>query len=256
MSYRLDEIDRRILYYLVEDARNTTGPGIAEEVDVSPGTIRNRIEQMEEAGIIRGYHANIDYEECDRRLITLFRCTAPISEQRKRAKQALEIPGVVNVRQLIAGQENVEVKAVGTDTDDVSRIAGQLTNLGLEIENEHLIQDEFFRPYHEFGPEEGRGFSSVADFMSLTGDAEVVEIRVGEDAPASGMTLSEATEEGFIAEDTLVIAIEREDTVLTPKGRTPVHAGDLVTVLSPGGATEQLTKAFSGEVEAKDSTRF
>ena len=253
MSYRLDEIDRRILYYLVEDARNTTGPKIAEEVDVSAGTIRNRIDQMEEAGIIRGYHANIDYEECDRRLITQFRCSAPVSAQRRLAKQALETPGVVNVRQPIAGQENLEVKAVGTDTDDISRIAGQLTNLGLTIEDEHLVQNEFFRLYHEFGPEEGTEFSSVTDFMSLTGDAEVVEIRVGEDAPVVDMTLAEATQEELLAEDALVIAIEREDSILTPKGRTPVRAGDLVTVFSPGGSTEELTKTFSGEIEVKRS---
>lgn len=253
MGYRLDEIDRRILYYLVEDARNTSGPMIAEEVDVSPGTIRNRIDQMEAAGIIRGYHADIDYEECDRRLMTLFRCTTPVSEQTRLAKQVLEIRGIVNVRQLMAGHGNLEVKAVGTDTDDISRIAGQLTNLGVEIEDEHLIQDEFFHPYHEFGPEQGSELGSVTDLMSLTGGAEVVEIRVGEDAPVVDTTLAEATREGFIGEEELVVAIEREDSIITPKGWTSVRAGDLVTVLSPDGSTDELTEAFSGEIEVKRS---
>lgn len=52
MQARLDDIDRRILYYLRVDARNTTAPMIAEEVDVSAATIRNRINQLEEKGVI------------------------------------------------------------------------------------------------------------------------------------------------------------------------------------------------------------
>ena len=254
MSYRLDEIDKRIVYHLVRDARNTSAPMIAEEVDVSSGTIRNRIDQMEEAGIIRGYHADVDYEECDRRLTNLFRCTAPVSSRTKLTRQALEIPGVVNVRQLMAGRGNLEVKAVGTDTDDLGRISSQLTNMGVEIVDEHLIQDEFFHPYHQFGPEEGIEFSSVTDFVSLTGSAEVVEIRVGEDAPVVGSTLAEATGEGLIADDALVVAIEREEDLITPKGGTVVRAGDLVTVFSPGGTTDDLTRAFSGDADVQTAT--
>ncbi len=38
MQGRLDDSDRRILYYPRVDARNTTAPMIAEEVDVSAAT--------------------------------------------------------------------------------------------------------------------------------------------------------------------------------------------------------------------------
>lgn len=50
MDYRVDKIDKRILYYLAQDARNTTAREIAEEVDVSPGTVGNRIEKLENSG--------------------------------------------------------------------------------------------------------------------------------------------------------------------------------------------------------------
>ena len=54
MAHRIDEVDKRILYRLAQDARNTTTSDIAEEMDVTSATIRNRIEQLEEQDILRG----------------------------------------------------------------------------------------------------------------------------------------------------------------------------------------------------------
>lgn len=54
MANRLDEIDKRVLYHLAADARDTSAPAIAEEVNVSAGTIRNRIRQLEADGTIKG----------------------------------------------------------------------------------------------------------------------------------------------------------------------------------------------------------
>jgi len=65
MDTRLDEIDRRIIHALMDDARTISAPTIAEELNVSPGTIRNRIAQLEENGVITGYHASIDFERAE-----------------------------------------------------------------------------------------------------------------------------------------------------------------------------------------------
>ena len=54
MAHRVDEVDKRILYRLAQDARNTTTSDIAAEMDVTSATIRNRIEQLEEQGILYG----------------------------------------------------------------------------------------------------------------------------------------------------------------------------------------------------------
>src|SRR6056297_3373990 len=103
MEYRLDEIDKRILYYLAEDARNTSAPLVAEEVDVSPGTIRNRIRKLEENNVIEGYHADVNYARADNLLTNLFVCNAPVSDRERLAREALSIPGVVNVREVMTG---------------------------------------------------------------------------------------------------------------------------------------------------------
>lgn len=81
MGFRLDDIDRRVIHALMEDARNTSAPDVAESVNVSPGTIRNRINRLEDAGIITGYRAEIDFERADGRLTNLYMGTAPLEER-------------------------------------------------------------------------------------------------------------------------------------------------------------------------------
>ncbi|WP_128477391.1 Lrp/AsnC family transcriptional regulator [Halorussus pelagicus] len=243
MSYRIDEIDKRILYHLAADARNTSAPTIAEKVDVTSATIRHRIRQMEDAGIIEGYHADIDYERTDGRIVNQFTCTAPVADRHRLAQAALQVSGVVNVRKLMAGRENLVVTAVGTNTDDVTRIARELSNLGLDLEREDIVQEELFHPYHPFGAEDEPS-KSFADVQNLAGGAEVIEFTVPEDAAITGQTLEAANESGVIDGDSLVISIERGDAVLTPRGDTVVEAGDVVTLFAPESVPDGTVEAF------------
>ena len=244
MDYRLDEVDKRIIYHLTNDARNTSAPTIAEEVNVSAGTIRNRIKQLEEHGVIAGYHAHIDYERVDRRLTDLLVCNAPVPDRESLAMRVLDIPGVVNVRELMTGRGNLQVKSVGTDTADLSRIARELSNLGLEIEDEDLIQRELFHPYQPFGPDDGQESRVLTDVRSLTGDAEIVELSVVESAPIAGKTLEQAGNEDLIDDEALIIAIERDETVLTPRGQTEIRPGDIVSVFARGKSSDETLSAF------------
>lgn len=249
MGHRVDEIDRRIIYRLAENARNISAPMIAEEMDISAGTIRNRISQLEEQGIIRGYHADVDYDRVEGRTTNLFVCTSPVPDRETLAQKALLVSGVVNVREFMAGRKNLHVTAVGTDTDDLARVARELSNLGLEIEAEKLIQNEHVHPYHPFGPKDGKDRSPMADFMSLAGDAEVVELTVVESAPVVGKTIAEADEEGVLGDEVVLIAIERGDTVITPKGDSTIEVGDVVTVFARGGVQTEMFNAFTTTVE-------
>ncbi|HUG84573.1 MAG TPA: Lrp/AsnC family transcriptional regulator [Euzebya sp.] len=58
---RLDAIDRRILALLQDDARQSNA-AIARQVGLTPPTTLERTRRLEEAGIIRGYHADLDPE--------------------------------------------------------------------------------------------------------------------------------------------------------------------------------------------------
>jgi len=245
MGYRLDEIDKRVLYHLARDARNTSAPDVAEEVNVSPGTIRNRIAQLEERGIIEGYHADIDYERAEGMLRNRFKCTTGAADRGKLAKRVLQIPGVVNVREIMTGRDDLEVVAVGHDTADLTRIGDAILELGVDIEDQDIVKREHFSPYRPYGPADTRRAPSITDFMSLTGDAEVVELTVDEDAPITGRSLRAANADDLLDEGLLVVAIERDGDVVTPHGETTIEAGDLVTVFVRSGRGDRLESAFA-----------
>ena len=147
----LDDLDRHIVYKLQVDARHTSSNDIAEEVGVSASTVRNRIARLEEEEIIRGYHADVDYGKVGFQLYTLIVCTAPIPEREELARAALEVSGVVDVQEVMTGEENVLVTAVGEDGDDLSRIGQELAATGLHVADEDIIRNHYVHPYHRFG---------------------------------------------------------------------------------------------------------
>lgn len=150
----IDELDKQILHALQNDARRTSTSSIAESADVSARTVRNRIERLEEQGIIKGYGVDVDFERAGYQLHTLIVCTAPIHEREEIARKALDVPGVVALREVMTGEENIHVEVVGTDGDDLSRIGRDLNDLGLEIVDEDIIRSEYTRPFQRFDPGE------------------------------------------------------------------------------------------------------
>jgi DNA-binding Lrp family transcriptional regulator len=147
----LDALDERILFTLEEEARHTSSNDVAATLDVSASTVRNRIRRLEADGLIRGYHADVDYEAAGYQLYTLIVCTAPIPEREELATAAADVPGVVEVQEVMTGEANVLVQAIGTDGDDLNRIGEELDELGLRVSDEDLIRSTHRRPYSKFG---------------------------------------------------------------------------------------------------------
>jgi len=146
----LDDVDRGILFVLQRDARNTTIDEIATEVDVSASTVRNRIDQMETEGIIEGYYPKIDYERANFPLHVLFVCSAPAERREELAAEALQSQGVVDVRELLTGMENIHIEAVATDTRDLTDISNDLSKVGFEVVSSEIITNHSVRPWSEF----------------------------------------------------------------------------------------------------------
>lgn len=249
MPYGLDDIDRAILYYLSLDARHNSATSIAEHVRVSAQTVRNRIQRLEENGVIKGYHPQIDFERAEGLLTNLFMCTTSAKDRETLAREALQIPGVINVREIMTGHSDLRIVALASDTDEIAQIARAITDLGIEIEEEDIIRREHVGPYRRYGPQTTRPSPTITDFLSLTGDAELVEVTVGENAPIAGNTLRDANTEGLLSDDMLVVAIERDGAVLTPRGGTTIETGDVVTVLSRQEITTDLENAFYNPAE-------
>ncbi|MGA9402870.1 potassium channel family protein [Haladaptatus sp.] len=85
---------------------------------------------------------------------------------------------------------------------------------------------------------------SIKDYMKVGKTAEVFEITVDSYAPIAGLTLSDAADDGLFDEGMLVVAIDRENEVITPRGNTKIEGGDVVTVFSENGATPKVTDIF------------
>ncbi|GAB6880673.1 Lrp/AsnC family transcriptional regulator [Halorubrum gandharaense] len=253
-DYRLDDIDRRIIHALMDDARNTSAPMVAETVNVSPGTIRNRIDRLEQHGVIRGYTAQVDFARAADKLTYLYVCTVAPAELSAVVREVRSIPGVTNVRELLGGNENLHVTAVGDDSRDHDRIVAALVESGASVVDERLIREEFDEPYTPFGLDEDSPAWEPADFVSLAGGANIVEVTVAEGAPAAGRSLAEAAQTDLLDDEALVVAIERDGVVLTPRGDTVFQPDDVVTLLSRGNELDRTLTAFSEKRSAQSST--
>lgn len=87
---------------------------------------------------------------------------------------------------------------------------------------------------------------AIRDFIDLGDGAEIIEVTIAGDAPLAGTTLLDAGDEGYIPDETVVVAVRREKGLVVPNGETELRAGDLVTVFSRDGPTSELMAAFEG----------
>jgi Lrp/AsnC family leucine-responsive transcriptional regulator len=153
VSETIDDVDRAILHALQEDARNMSSSDIAERTGTSDSTVRKRIQRLESQGVIKGYSADVDYGKSGYPLRMLLFCTASIPERGELIPEILEIDGVVTVQELVTGEQNLLVTAVGESDSDITPVAQELLELGLTIADEVLVRSHQTTPFGEFDPE-------------------------------------------------------------------------------------------------------
>ncbi len=144
-EYDLDDVDRQLLDLLQEDARYAAIE-LAEAVGVSDNTVHNRMERLEEAGVITGYTTTVDHDRAGLSLYFHFTCTARISDRADVAEEVMAIPEVIEATELMTGQDNLHVRMVAADDEDITRLARRLDELALEINDENLIREEHRKP--------------------------------------------------------------------------------------------------------------
>jgi len=146
----IDEVDRAILYALQEDARNTSSGDIAERTGTSDSTVRKRINRLESDDIIKGYSADVDYQRAGYPLRMLLFCTASIPERGELIPEILDIDGVVSVQELVTGEQNLLVTAVGESDSDITPVAQALLDMGLTVADEVLVRSHETTPFGKF----------------------------------------------------------------------------------------------------------
>ena len=166
MGRDLDDVDRSILYLLQRDARGTTAEAMADAVGVSASTIRNRIDRLEDDGIIKGYHPEIDYEAANLPLQLTFVISVPPTELKNYSEQIRGIQGVIDVREMLTGRRNVHVDVVGTSSSDITRITDAIHDIGVQIESSEMMRQRYVQPFNHFflqGAEEADARDTASD---------------------------------------------------------------------------------------------
>jgi len=148
-----DDVDEAILYALQEDARNISSGDIAERTGISGSTVRKRIQRLESEGVIKGYSAEVDYQRSGYPLRMLLFCTASIAERGELIPDILDIDGVVSVQELVTGDQNLLVTAVGESDSDITPVAQALLEMGLTVADEVLVRSHETTPFGRFDPD-------------------------------------------------------------------------------------------------------
>lgn len=117
----IDEMDRRILSLLQQDARLPNAE-IARRVGMAPSATLERLRKLEERGVIQGYEVRLDPKKLGLGLTAFIYIRAQDKagelDTGERLKQH---PNVLEVHH-IAGEDCYLVKVRATDTEDLGRM--------------------------------------------------------------------------------------------------------------------------------------
>lgn len=122
----LDSFDLVILQELQADGRLTNAE-LAQRVGLSAAPCWRRVRALEEAGYIKGYHAEIDRQKIGLGVLAFVRLDTEraTSEVTQRIEAAIrELPEVIACH-YISGTGMFELQVVAQDLDDFSRFALQ-----------------------------------------------------------------------------------------------------------------------------------
>ena len=116
----LDDIDRRILTALHADARMSNS-ALADLVGVAASTCHGRVRRLQEAGVIRGFHADIDPAAIGLTLQAMISVSLQFNARgriRDFLAQIRAKPQVMDVY-FLAGADDFILHVAARDTDDL-----------------------------------------------------------------------------------------------------------------------------------------
>ncbi len=112
----LDDTDRTILRLLQRDAR-ISNAAIAREVDLTPSAVFQRIRKLEDGGVLRGYHADVDPAAVGQELLAFITVRTGEGARAKATAELLAgIPEVLEVHRTV-GEDCFVLKVRVADTE-------------------------------------------------------------------------------------------------------------------------------------------
>lgn len=120
----MDDTDRKILDYLKENGR-APFTDIADELGVSEGTVRNRVEKMQENGEIERFTVDLDLETSMEAIVMVDVTTErTISEIVEEFPRDLEISEVAGEHDLVVQIGREDREELNGTIDDIRQVDG------------------------------------------------------------------------------------------------------------------------------------
>ena len=144
---RIDEMNKKILCLLQQDGRMTY-KDIAQAINRSESTVRDRISIMEDEGVIKGYCAIVDRGKVGLRCCASVFAKAPIEELDSISQKLAEFENVFQIEH-VSGGHNLRFSVAALDYSQLRSVMnGQIADLPLEI----LQIDIVMKSLKELGP--------------------------------------------------------------------------------------------------------
>jgi DNA-binding Lrp family transcriptional regulator len=138
MAVDLDETDIKILKALTSDARLSSRQ-IANQCDVSIGTVLSRMKRMEKEGIIKGYSALLDHEKLGYELTVVSEITVSKGRLLEVENEIARLPNVCCVYD-VTGLIDAVIIAKFKSREELSKFTKRLLAIPyVERTNTHVV---------------------------------------------------------------------------------------------------------------------
>jgi Lrp/AsnC family transcriptional regulator for asnA, asnC and gidA len=116
----LDDTDRAILRALQEDAR-TPFSQIARDIGMSSATVHDRVNRLQDAGVIEGYHTKVNPKAVGYGISAIVGLRVEQGREMDTLERLAEIGGVQEVH-LTTGEWDVMMRVYAADADDLREL--------------------------------------------------------------------------------------------------------------------------------------
>ncbi len=145
----MNDTDAKLLAELMANAR-TTNRSLSDVVGLAPSTTLQRVRDLEERGVIGGYHAEVDLAALGRAVEAMvFVRLRPKTDETVETflEQVWAMPEVIAVH-LISGVEDALVHVAVTDTDSLRRaVLQRISNLPAVVDERTALIFEHRRKH-------------------------------------------------------------------------------------------------------------
>jgi Lrp/AsnC family leucine-responsive transcriptional regulator len=139
-AHPLDHTSRRILQLLSADGR-ASYQAIADEIGLSRPAVMERVKRLEEAGLIRGYHARLDRSKSGFPITAFVAIRYPVTEHARDEPQIQALAANPNVLEChhVAGDDCYVLKVAAPSIESLEGVLRQIKQPGHPVSTRTTI---------------------------------------------------------------------------------------------------------------------